>query len=274
MKRKRNSVIAQYVVLGMIAVLFVIPMLWLFFASIDFSANATISLPRNLTLGNYLEVFRNADNLRGFANSLYMAVITSVITVILSMLASYPLSRYELRGKTKLLYTILFMTSLPVNAILVPVFKMFISFNMQNKLISISLFMAATNLPYGIWMTKNFMDSVPLSLEEAARVDGANAMTVLRKIIMPLMKPGIFTVLIYVFTGVWGNFFTPFILLQSADKYPASVRIYQYFQEGGMIEYGRLAAYSVIYMMPCVVLYGFSQKFMSMGFAMGGADKG
>jgi multiple sugar transport system permease protein len=88
------------------------------------------------------------------------------------------------------------------------------------------------------------------------------------------MKPGIFTVLIYVFTGVWGNFFVPFILLQSPAKYPASVRIYQFFQNVGFIEYGNLAAYSVIYMIPCVALYAFSQKYMSQGFAMSGADKG
>ena len=80
--------------------------------------------------------------------------------------------------------------------------------------------------------------------------------------------------MIYVFTGVWGNFFTPFILIQSPEKYPAAVRIYQYFQDGGLIEYGRLAGYSIIYMAPCVILYAFAQKFMSKGFALGGADKG
>ena len=274
MSRKKRNAVVQYITLGIIALVFVIPMLWLVFASIDPSANASISIPENPTLSNYLEVFQNPDNLRGFVNSFYLAIVTSVITVVLSLLASYPLSRYELRGKGKFLYIILFMTSLPVNAILVPVFKMFVSLHMQNKLISIALFMAATNLPYGIWMTKNFMDSVPVSLEEAAKVDGASTLTILRGIIMPLMKPGIFTVLIYVFSGVWGNFFTPFILLQSVEKYPASVRIYQYFRDGGLIEYGRLAAYSVVYMLPCVVLYAFAQKFMSKGFALGGADKG
>lgn len=274
MNRKKSNTVIQYIVLFLIAAVFLLPMLWLLLASIDPGANAGISLPEHPTIQNYLEVFQDPDNIRGFANSLFMAVITSVVTVILSLLASYPLSRYQMRGKAKFLYIILFMTSLPVNAILVPVFKMFITMGLQNKLISIAVFMAATNLPYGIWMTKNFMDSVPVSLEEAAKVDGAGALTVLRRIVIPLMKPGIFTVLIYVFTGVWGNFFTPFILIQSPEKYPAAVRIYQYFQDGGLIEYGRLAAYSIIYMAPCVILYAFAQKFMSKGFALGGADKG
>ena len=144
MKKKKRVVFIQYIILGIIAVIFIVPMLWLFLASINPSASAGISLPKNPTLDNYLAVFTNKDNLRGFANSFYMSILTSVVTVIVSMLAAYPLSRYKLRGKAKFLYIILFMTSLPINAILVPVFKMFITLNMQDNLVSIALFMAAT----------------------------------------------------------------------------------------------------------------------------------
>lgn len=274
MKRKKLNLVIQYIVLFVIAILFLLPMIWLFLSSVDPNANPYIKLPTEPTLQNYIHVFTNPDNIRGFANSFLIASGTAILTVLAALMAAYPLSRYKLRGKAKFLYIILFMTSLPINAILVPVFKLFINFNIQDNLFFVSLFMAATNLPYGIWMTKNFMDSVPISLEEAAKVDGANTVKVLRYIIMPLMKPGIFTVLIYVFSGVWGNFFTPFILLQSPEKYPASVRIYQFFQNIGFIEYGNLAAYSVIYMIPTVVLYAFAQKYMSKGFGLNGADKG
>ena len=274
MKKKKTNIYIQYFALFVIAILFILPMIWLLLSSLDMHANPMIKLPSDPTFANYINVLGNPDNIRGFLNSFILAAATSIFTVALSLLASYPLSRYKLRGKAKLLYTILFMTSLPINAILVPIFKLFISFDLQDSLLSLVLFMTATHLPYGIWMTKNFMDSVPVSLEEAAKVDGANSIQAMHKIIMPLMKPGIFTVLIYVFTGVWGNFFVPFILLQSPEKYPASVRIYQFFQDSGLIEYGNLAAYSVIYMIPSVLLYAFAQKYMSKGFSFSGADKG
>ena len=274
MKRKKKILIIQYTVLILIAVLFAVPLLWLLQASLDLNAGPMIKFPEEPTIANYVNVLTDPENLLGFWNSFVISIGTSLITVASALLASYPLSRYKLRGKSQFMYVILFMTSLPINAILVPVFKLFVNFGIQDSIFSIILFMAATNLPYAIWMTKNFMDSVPVSLEEAAKVDGAGVLTALWKIILPLMKPGIFTVLIYVFTGVWGNFFVPFILLQSRDKFPASVRIYQYFQNSGFIEYGNLAAYSVIYMIPCVVLYAFAQKYMSKGFALGGADKG
>ena len=274
MNRKKHALVIQYVCLIVIAVLFALPLVWLLQASFDFNASPMIRFPEEPTLKNYFNVLTDPGNILGFWNSLVISVGTSVVTVASALLAAYPLSRYKLRGKAKFMYVILFMTSLPINAILVPVFKLFVNFGIQDSNVSIILFLAATNLPYAIWMTKNFMDSVPVSLEEAAKVDGANTMTALTRIILPLMKPGIFTVLIYVFTGVWGNFFVPFILLQSPDKFPAAIRIYQFFQTGGLIDYGNLVAYSVLYMVPCVVLYAFAQKYMSQGFALGGADKG
>lgn len=274
MKEKKSVVTLQYIILAIIAFLFLVPLIWLALSSIDLNASPLLSLPKNPTLENYIAVITNKDNLRGFLNSFIIAIITSSIVVVFSFLAAYPLSRYALKGKRYFMYVILFMTSLPINAILVPVFKLFVSFGLYDKVVSVALFMAATNMPYGIWMMKNFMDSVPVSLEEAARVDGANSLVVMRHIIMPLMIPGLCTVMIYVFTGAWGNFFIPFILLQNASNYPSAVRIYQFFDNNGLIEYGRLAAYSVIYMIPSVVLYSFSQRFMSKGFALSGADKG
>jgi multiple sugar transport system permease protein len=118
------------------------------------------------------------------------------------------------------------------------------------------------------------MDSVPIELEEAAWVDGAGVLTAIRKVITPVMLPGIFTVAIYTFSGSWGNFFVPYILISSAEKYPASVMLYQFFGNHGMIAYGPLAAYSVLYAAPSILLYVTSQKYMSKGFSMQGAAKG
>lgn len=273
MKRKRAIGAVQYGALALVFVAFVLPILWLALASIDPHANQIIKLPAKPTLENYASVLADPDNLRGFLNSFVLSGLQSVVVVVVAFLAAYPLSRFRLSWKRRFLYTIVFMTALPLNAIMVPVFKLFVSCGIQNSLVSSSLFMAAANLPYGIWMMKNFMDAVPVSLEEAAWVDGVGRLEAMRLIVVPLMVPGLNTVLIYVFTNAWGNFFIPFILLQDAAKFPASVRIYQYFQLSGLVEYGKLAAYSLVYMLPCVVLYAATQKYMSKGFAMGGADR-
>ena len=271
MNKKRDTIIA-YIVLAILAIVFVIPLTWVVLASFDANATLAVSAP-NLTLENYTEVLTNATNLRSFGNGLLMALGTSVFVVIFAMLAAYPLSRFEMKHKKLFMLSMLFMTSLPITTVMVPVFKIFVSVDLYDNRLGIILFMTASSMPYAIWMMKNFMDAVPLSLEEAAWIDGSGKLKGIIRIVMPLMLPGIFTIAIYTFSGAWGNFFVPFILLSTGEKYPASIMLYQFFGQH-TVAYGTLAAYSIAYAMPSVILYVITQKWMSKGFGMSGADKG
>lgn len=271
MNKKRDYIIA-YIVLAIIAIVFVIPLTWVVLASFDTNASLAVGMP-NFTLNNYAEVLTNSTNLRSFANGLLMALGTAVFVVVFAMLAAYPLSRFEMKHKKLFMLSMLFMTSLPITTIMVPVFKIFVTVNLYDNRLGIILFMTASSMPYAIWMMKNFMDAVPISLEEAAWVDGSGKMTGILRIVVPLMLPGIFTITIYTFSGAWGNFFVPFILLSTGEKYPASIMLYQFFGQH-TVAYGTLAAYSIAYAMPSVVLYVIIQKWMSKGFGMSGADKG
>jgi multiple sugar transport system permease protein len=263
-----------YVVLTLLAVVFALPLLWIILASFDANASQAVKMPSQWTIENYKTILANRANQRAFGNGLLISLGQSVLVVLIAGLAAYPLSRYELRYKNMFLYTILFMTSLPITAVMVPVYKMFLTVGLYDKIGGLVLFLTATSMPYGIWLMKNFMDNVPVELEEAAWVDGASAFDSLRKIIAPLMFPGICVVFIFTFSGSWGNFFVPYILLQTLDKFPASVTLYQFFGQHGMVIYGQLAAYSAVYAVPSIVLYVLSQNYMSKGFNMAGAAKG
>ncbi len=144
----------------------------------------------------------------------------------------------------------LFCTGLPITAVMVPVYGLFVQLNLVDTLGGTIMFMATTSLPFAIWLTKTFMDGVPISLEEAAWVDGAGNMQALYRIVLPLMWPGIAVVLIFTFIGMWGNFFVPFMLLLSPERLPASVSIFTFFGQYGEPNYGQLAAYSLIYTLP------------------------
>jgi multiple sugar transport system permease protein len=115
---------------------------------------------------------------------------------------------------------------------------------------------------------------VPISLEEASWVDGATPMRALRHIVVPLIAPGMSVVLIFTFIQAWGNFFVPFILLQSPEKLPASVTVFTFFGQYGGVAYGQLAAYSVLYSTPVVVLYLIVSRAMGGAFRFAGAAKG
>ena len=226
------------IALVFIAILFIWPMLWLVFASFDAHAPLSVRLPESVTLENYKNVLTKGSNYRSFLNSFFISFSQATMVVILSILASYPLSRFNIKGKGTLMYSLLFLTGLPITAIMVPVYMVFFQLKIINSLTSTTLFLISTALPYSIWMMKNFLDDVPVTLEEAAWIDGASTLQTLVNIILPSVLPGILVVFIFTFSGSWGNFFVPFILISSVEKMPASVAIYQFFGAYGSVQFG------------------------------------
>lgn len=260
-------------VLAFVALLFLAPLLWLLTASFDAKGGFAAKLPSEFTLSNFGAVLTWEVAGRPLLNGLLMSGGAALITVVVAVLAAYPLSRYQLRFRRPFLYSILFTTGLPVTAIMVPVYGLFVRMNLIDSLGGTMVFMASTSLPMAIWMTKNFMDGVPVNLEEAAWVDGASSMQALRRIVLPLMLPGLAVVAIFNFIAAWGNFFVPFVLLLDPAKQPASVNIFSFFGEHGMVAYGQLAAYSILYTTPVIGLYLLVSRALGGGFTMSGAVK-
>jgi multiple sugar transport system permease protein len=271
--RKRTAAVAAYICLAVIAIAYLLPFGWLFLASVTPSAGLSTSIPSHLTLRNFGHVL-TGDNLHALGNSLVLSLGAAVLTLILAAPAAYPLSRYGRRFGRPILLALLFATGLPITAIMVPVYGLFVQLDLLDSIPATMLFLTATGLPMAIWMMKNFMDEVPISLEEAAWVDGASGLRALWRIVLPLMVPGTTVVFIFTFALTWGNFFVPFILLVDPGKQPASVAIFQYFGIQGAASYGLLAAFSILYSLPVVALYSVAQRTLGNAFALSGAVKG
>jgi multiple sugar transport system permease protein len=272
--RRASSAAAAYIVLTAIGVLFLAPLLWLVLAAFNQNATLAISMPAPFSLANFRAVLTGQASLQPFLNGLILSGGAAVVAMVAATLAAYPLSRYNLRFKRPFLYIVLFATGLPITAVMVPVYGLFVRLNLLNSMTATLMFLATTTLPFAIWLMKNFMDGVPIVLEEAAWVDGASAFAGLRRIVLPLIVPGVAVVGIFTFILTWGNFFVPFILLTSPTKQPASVSIYQFFGQYGEVAYGQLAAYSILFTIPVIVLYVFIQRTLSGAFNIAGAMKG
>ena len=270
---RRRSARSANIVLAIFAVSFLLPLTWLLTASVNADASYRLTVPATLTLENFGAIMTAQQTFVPLLNSFILAVGSALVTVTAAVLAAYPLSRYQLRFKRPFMYTVLFGTCLPITAIMVPVYSLFVQLNLLDSLAGTIFFMGATFLPIAIWMTKNFMDSVPVSLEEAAWIDGASNMKALFHVVLPLMRPGLGVVFIFVFLEAWGNFFVPFILLFSPDNQPASVSIFRFFDQYGGVAYGELAAFSILYSVPVIILYVLSRGFGG-SFALSGAMKG
>nr|WP_307613434.1 carbohydrate ABC transporter permease [Pseudarthrobacter sp. W1I19] len=253
---------------------FVLPLLWLVLASFDADAGHETRVPAALTLENFAAVITPGLLLQPLWNSLLLSAGTATATLAAAVLAAYPLSRYRSRFNTPFMYAVLLGTCLPITAIMVPVYGLFVQLELLDSMPATMLFMAATALPMAIWMTRNFMDAVPVSLEEAAWVDGASRMTALRTIVLPLMRQGLAVVFIFVFIQAWGNFFVPFVLLLSEAKQPAAVSIFSFFGQHGAVAYGQLAAFSILYSLPVLALYVVVARGAGSSFALSGAVRG
>ncbi|MFD1538496.1 carbohydrate ABC transporter permease [Nonomuraea guangzhouensis] len=265
---------AALVSLAVIALAFLGPFLWVILASLQPDANLAAQPTFKFSLKNFSAVLTWETIYHPIINSILISGSTAILTVIVAGLAAYPLSRYTLRFKRHFMLTLLFTTGLPVTAIMVPVYSMFFRFNLYGSVPAMVLFLAASSLPFSIWMMKNFMDGVPVSLEESAWVDGAGWVQSLLRIVGPLMAPGVAVVAIFVFVGQWGNFFAPFVLLDTPEKQPAAVTVYTFFSQYGQVAYGELAAFSIIYTAPAVVLYVAVNKYLAGSFSFAGSVKG
>ncbi|MGW0732787.1 carbohydrate ABC transporter permease [Streptomyces sp. NPDC002851] len=257
-----------------VAAAFVLPLAWLVFSSLDAGATLRVRPPAEPTLANFDAVLQPDITFRPLLNSLLLCGGATLLTVASAALAAYPLSRYRSRLTRPFLLTILFATCLPITAIMVPVYALFVQVELIDTMHGTIFFFAASQLPFAVWLMKNFMDGVPQGLEEAAWTDGASPFQSLLRVVLPLMGPGIGVVTVYSFVMMWGNFFVPFMLLLSPEQLPASVSINDFFGNKGTVVYGQLAAFSVLYSTPVVILYVLVSRKFGGGFALSGAVKG
>lgn len=272
--KKKVKTGVTYFFLILVGVLFFLPALWLLLSTFNRTADMTIRWPEKWTLENLKAILERKEMIQGFGNSMIIAGSVTVIIDLVSVMAAYPLSRFKTKWGPRISLGLLFMTALPASAMMLSTYKLLVNFHMIDSLVGVILLMSAGGTPYAIWMMKNFMDTVSVDLEEAAWIDGASRAQATIHVLIPLMLPGFITVTTYNFISAWGNFYTPFIMLTTTSKMPASVNIYRLYGLHGEVIYGQVAAYSVLYIIPIFILYYFSQDHMSKGFSMGGAAKG
>ena len=257
----------------MIGLGFALPIFWVLLAAFDSQATNALKWP-HISMANFAAIMNHDTVVQPFVNSLIISAVATVITTLFGLMAAYPISRGYIPFKRPLLYSILFATGLPVSMLIVPIYSMYVSWGLTDSLTWAGVFLAATSLPFAIWIMKNFIDAIPMELEEAAQVDGASAVQIIRWIAVPLATPGIVVTSMLTFLGAWGYFLVPYILIQSQDKMPFAVTIYGFQAAYGQIAYGHLAAAALIFSAPVVILYWAASRHLIGAFSFGGGLQG
>jgi multiple sugar transport system permease protein len=272
-RRVSSGSVAVNLALVALGCAFLLPMLWMFFASVDTNPDWAIKLPHHLTTRHFHDVVAGGG-LHSFANSIYLAGMTTVITTVFAALAAYPLSRRHIPLRRTFLFAILFAAGLPVTMMLVPVFQLYVRLGWLNSLFTTSLFLAATSLPFGIWLMKNFIDAVPPELDQAAALEGCGTFQTLVRVVLPLALPGLAVTAIYTFIQAWGAFLVPLVLDSNPNHQPGPITIYNFMGSHGFFDFGQLAAFSLMFSVPVVALYLVMSRFFSGAFTFGGAIQG
>ncbi len=264
--------LAANLFVGLFGAAFATPLLWMVLSSVDAHASWSLHLP-TLTTGNYGAILNRA-NLRPLYNSFYLAGVSTLVTTVLAILAGYALSKRFVPLKRTLMLAILFATGLPVTMLIVPVYQLFVKLGWLDSLSTTSLFLAASSLPFAIWLMKNFIDAVPDELEESASLEGVSALRFLARVVVPLTLPGILVTAIVTFINSWGAFLIPLVLNSNPNDTPGAIAVYQFLSAFVTPRFGPLAAYSIVFSLPVLVLYLSMARRLSGAFTFGGSLKG
>ncbi|MGC9668768.1 carbohydrate ABC transporter permease [Planosporangium sp. 12N6] len=253
------SRILTYVAIGVGTAFFALPLLWLLSAPFDAAPTYAVRPPRTVTLGNFAEIGRNPYAVSSLVNSVLLAVGTMVVVVVAAALAAYALSRVPIPGRDALLYALLLLSSVITGtAAMVPIFLLIFQLNLIDSRAGVVLVLSGGLLPAAIFLLKDFIDTIPRSYEESARVFGASPLQILRQVVVPVARPGIATMAVWTVVQVWGSFLTPFILLRDPGKQPAAVVVRTLYTEGGSPDLALIATFSLLYSIPVVVMYLFA----------------
>lgn len=268
-----------YALCIVLAVLFLFPIVWSAISSVKPPAEASAVpptfLPSRIDFTNYLKLNNYGRGVWTYVgNSVGAAVITVIGSTILSTLAGYGFSRFRFRAKNIMFVLILTTLMIPFQSILIPLFLILTGLRLQNTLLGLALVYITFQLPFGVFIMRNSFDTVPREIEEAALLDGCTPFTMLYRVMLNIVRPGVITVGIYAFLNSWNEFLAALIFMTKESSFTlpillTSVRSGYY----GAIDWGALQAGLMVTILPCIVIFLLLQRYY-IGGLTGGATKG
>lgn len=271
-RRRFVGRVGFYLFVVVVAAYFFLPLLWLVLAPFDRVPTLAAEVPQP-TLENFRDVLDNPLALRSLGNSLVLVVGVVGLVVLAGAPAAYALSRVTFPGREVFLYVLLLFSSVVTgSAAMVPLFLLVHSLGMIDTYTGVILVLTGGMLPAGIFILKDFTDTTPTSYEESARVFGASTFQILKDIVVPVVRPGLAVIAVWVGVNVWGNFLLPFILLRTPARSPAAVVMYSFYTEGGQANLRLISSFSLLYTIPVLLLYLFVHR--RYGFRFYGGVKG
>jgi multiple sugar transport system permease protein len=225
-------------------------------------------LPINATLKNYVDLLTDDDFLVNIGNSLIVAGLTTLFSLVISSMAAYSLVRLKYRFRDWIGRLILFAYLTPSALLFIPLSVIIAQLRLGNTLHGLIFVYLTFSAPLSTWMLMGFFRGIPKELEEQAMVDGATRIGSIWRVLLPLSTPGLIAVSVFTFTGAWNELLLALIFITSPDRQTVPVAL-QYLITGDVFRWGQIMAGSVLAALPVMILYYLAQRFVVQGLAAG-----
>ncbi len=272
MKSKKNSVGLFFVGL-LIFLIFMFPLYWMIVTALKTQTEIfeipTPLWPRDLTLEPFQEqLSASGDTLRGFKNSLIIALGATAISTVLSIPASYGLARFRFKVKKPLILFFLITQMLPSTLVLTSLYIMFSRLHLLNTYMAPILADATLGIPFSIIILRTYFISIPKELDEAAKIDGCSHLQSFVKVMLPIARPGIIVAAVFSFVYAWGDLIYGITFITDPTMRPITSSIYNYVQQYQTL-WNSTMAFGIVAIMPVVLIFIFMQKYIVSGLTNG-----
>ncbi len=249
------------------------PFLWMLSSSFksrrEIFTRVPILIPQQPTLANYQYVLTQTPAMRYFGNSLFVALSTTVLALILTTLGAYALSRFRFRGRRELGAWLIGGQMFPGVLMLIPLFVTLTRLNLVNTYAGLIIVYCVGAIPFSTWMLKGYFDTVPVELEEAAMIDGCSRLQGIWRVFLPVAAPGVAAVALFAFTSAWQEFMFAMTMMKDMNKYTLSVGINFFVGIAGSVVWGNIMAMAVLIIVPGLIIFLFLQRYMITGLTAG-----
>ena len=261
-----------HIYLVILSVIAFFPLVWVLLSSVkesgELTSNPTAFLPKEFTLVNYKNVIDNLGFTVNIGNSLIIALITTFIAITVSSMAAYGIVRFFPKFGNIMSRVLVTTYMFPPILLAIPYSLVMAKLGLTNTRVGLIIVYLSFSVPYAVWMLVGFFRTVPIGIEEAARVDGANKLVTFVRIVLPLVAPGIVATAIYTFINAWNEFLYSLILINSTNLMTVSVAL-KSLQGAEILDWGSMMAASTIVVIPSVIFFTFIQRYIAGGMTEG-----
>ena len=276
MSRKTKNAIGtaiRVIILIFFFLLVVLPIYWIVITSFKTSGeildvNHLTFFPKTFTWQNYTDLFEQFNYGVLLKNSLLVSVASALVVTVFSMLGGYSLARYKFNGKQAVVLFFLITQMIPGILVIIPLYIIFSKMGLINTHIGLFIYYVTVNLPFCVITMRSFFERIPITLEEAARVDGCTKMQSLFKIVFPIMFPGIVSVFVFGFIGAWNELIAGSIFISTPEMWTIPVGLKTLIGKYN-VEWGLLMAGGVMALLPTALMFAAMQKFIVEGMTAG-----